>query len=209
MKFRLLIEGYTERKALPSFLKRWLDPRLNKSVGISTDRFDGWAELVKDVPKIARMYLDSPTASRDVIAVIALIDLYGPTIYPEDKKTPEERYAWAKRHIEDQVGREKFRQYFAVHETEAWLLSDPKLFSADIRKALPAKIAKPETVNFDTPPGKLLENLYLAKLRRKYKKVTDGDDLFEKLDPEVAYEKCPYLRAMLDDMLQLARDAGL
>ena len=34
MKFVLFVEGYTEDKALPKFLKRWLDPRLGKPVGI-------------------------------------------------------------------------------------------------------------------------------------------------------------------------------
>ncbi len=29
MKFVLLVEGYTEQKAIPAFLKRWLDVRLN------------------------------------------------------------------------------------------------------------------------------------------------------------------------------------
>lgn len=209
MRFILFVVGYTERDAAAAFLKRWLDPRLNRRVGITSVRFDGWAELIKDVPKKARMYLDKSAGNSDVIAVIALIDLYGPTIYPEDKKTIAERYNWAKKHVEDQVGAERFRQFFAVHETEAWLLSDPKLFPLEVRNALPPKASKPETVNFDNPPAKLLEKIYVAKMRRKYRKLTDGATLFRKLDPEVAYNKCPYLKAMLDEMLMLAQNAGL
>ena len=45
MKFILFVEGHTESKAVPSFLKRWLDPRLSKPIGIQSVRFDGWAEL--------------------------------------------------------------------------------------------------------------------------------------------------------------------
>ena len=45
MKFILFVEGHTEDKALPAFLKRWLDPRLESPVGIQTVRFDGWPEL--------------------------------------------------------------------------------------------------------------------------------------------------------------------
>lgn len=45
MKFVLFVEGHTEQKAVPSFLKRWLDPRLRQPVGIRTVRFDGWGEL--------------------------------------------------------------------------------------------------------------------------------------------------------------------
>ncbi len=47
MKFILFVEGYTEDKVLPQFLKKWLDPRLTQPVGIKTVRFEGWQELVK------------------------------------------------------------------------------------------------------------------------------------------------------------------
>jgi hypothetical protein len=39
------------------------------------------------------MYLEGPS-QKDIIGVIALLDLYGPTFYP--KKTALERYHWAK-----------------------------------------------------------------------------------------------------------------
>ncbi|WP_104984498.1 DUF4276 family protein [Sorangium cellulosum] len=76
--------------------------------------------------------------------------------------------------------------------------------AAEVRAALPGKCAHPETVNFDTPPAKLLERLYRDKLKRGYKKVIDGTNLFRALDPDVAYGKCPYLKLLLDDMLALA-----
>ena len=52
MKFILFVEGYTETqdKRLSAYLKRWLDPRLHKPVGIPPVRFEGWAEFVKDAP---------------------------------------------------------------------------------------------------------------------------------------------------------------
>ena len=86
MKFVLFVEGYTEEKALPSFLKRWLDPRLEKPVGIQTVRFDGWAEMVRDSPKRAKNSLNTPKG--DVIAVVALLDLYGLRLsYPPGTET--------------------------------------------------------------------------------------------------------------------------
>ncbi|MEN6436959.1 MAG: TOPRIM nucleotidyl transferase/hydrolase domain-containing protein, partial [Syntrophobacter sp.] len=39
MKFILLVEGHTEKIALPDFFKRWLDPRLKQRVGIQFVRF--------------------------------------------------------------------------------------------------------------------------------------------------------------------------
>ena len=100
----------------------------------------------------------------------------------------------------------KFFQFFAVHEVEAWLLSQQDIFHASVRNAFPGKIAKPETVNFDEPPAKLLDKLYRQHTKRIYKKVVNGKELFGKLDPAVAYEKCPRLRELLDTMLDLARN---
>jgi hypothetical protein len=207
MKFVLFVEGYTEDKALPKFLKRWLDPRLDKPVGIKTVRFEGWAELVKDSVQKALMHLNGPD-KEEIIAVIALLDLYGPTFYPKKLTSADERYEWAKRDLEKKVGHPKFHQFFAVHETEAWLLANPDLFPIEVKRALPIKSARPETVNFDEPPAKLLERLYELKIGRRYKKVTNGRELFGRLDPSVAYGKCPRLKELLDVMLELAEEAG-
>jgi len=205
VKFVLFVEGYTEDKALPQFLKRWLDSKLPKAVGIKTVRFEGWSELVKDAPLKAKMHLEGPQKD-EIIAVIALLDLYGPTFYPKSVVTPEERYTWAKDYMENKVVQQpKFHQFFAVHEVETWLLSDSKLFPLEVQKAFPPKIIFPETVNFDEPPAKLLERLYPS--RRKYKKVTHGKELFGRLDPNLAYAKCPKLKLLLDKMLELAQTA--
>lgn len=208
MRFILLVEGHTEHKAVPAFLKRWLDPRLNQPVGVKPVRFDGWAELVDDVQKKAHFYLDQ-AAHSDVIAVISLLDLYGPTIYPNGTTTAAARRQWGKSHIEGKVNHQKFRHFFAVHETEAWLLSDPDVFPAAIKQSLPKKVATPEQVNFNEPPAYLLDRLYKQVNKRRYKKVVYGKQLFEKLDPCEAYNKCSQLKALLDEMLQLAKAAGL
>jgi len=206
MKFVLFVEGYTERDALPGFLKRWLDPRLSQHVSIKPVRFDGWAELINDVATKAHFYLDDPPHN-DIIAVVSLLDLYGPTIYPPHAESAADREQWGREHVEGKVKHEKFRHFFAVHETEAWLLSQPEVFPSSIRKNLPSK--PPEQVNFDEPPAYLLDRLYKQATGKKYKKVVYGRQLFEKLDPNVAYTKCPKLKALLDEMLKLAKAAEL
>ncbi|MEK7727951.1 MAG: DUF4276 family protein, partial [candidate division KSB1 bacterium] len=147
MKFVLLCEGETEAKALPAFFKKWLDARLQQPVGIKSEDCGGWPQLVKDAPTKARMYLNGPGKEK-VIAVIALLDLYGPTFYPSHITTTAQRYQWGKEHLESAVAQLRFRQFFAVHETEAWLLSDPSLFAHEIKNALPGKVQHPETINF-------------------------------------------------------------
>lgn len=202
MKFILFVEGYTEDATLAPFLKRWLDPQLHKSVGIKPVRFEGWSELVEDSPKKANLYLSQP----DVIAVIALLDLYGPTIYPTNLNTPAERYTWGKKDLEKAVGHSNFFQFFAVHEVEAWLLSDPSIFPNAIKSSI-QKISKPpEEVNNTKPPAKLLDEIYRKETKKGYKKITFGKNLFSKLDPKTAYQKCPYLRNLLDEMLRMASE---
>jgi hypothetical protein len=206
MKFVLFVEGDTEQRVLPTFIKRWLDPQLSKSAGVQTVKFTGWSELVKQLVNRANAHLNSP-GSADIIAVISLLDLYGPGFYPANKTTADERYAWAKAELEGRVGHPKFRQHFAVHELEAWLLSQPDIFPQEVRQFV--QRAAPEQVNFTEPPKSLLKKLYRAHRRENYKEVTHGVALFAKLNPGVALGKCPRLRAMLDDMLNLARQAGI
>ncbi len=204
MRFILFVEGYTEDKTLPKFLKKWLDPKLDIPIGIRTVRFEGWPELVKDAPLKAKMHLNGPYKD-DIIAVISLLDLYGPTFYPHHLEGCNERYEWAKQYIEEKVNHPKFFQFFAVHEVEAWLLSQPGLFPLKVKNAFANNIQKPETVNFDEPPAKLLERLYPLHMNRSYKKVVNGKELFGKLDPNIAYQKCPKLKGLLDKMLELAQ----
>lgn len=207
MKLVLFVEGHTEKKALPDFFKRWLDPQLPRPIGIAVVRFEGWHDYVDDIAKKVELHLGGKTGA-DKVGAIGLLDLYGPTFYPSHAVSVAERYAWAKQHLEKDVKHPRFRQHFAVHETEAWLLSQPTLLPAAIGAALPGRCAQPETVNFHEPPAKLLDRLYREKQRTGYKKVTDGANLFRGLAPAVARERCPYLGRLLDDMLTLAREGG-
>jgi hypothetical protein len=207
MKFVLFVEGHTEKKALPDFLRAWLaPPRLPERVGLQVVRFEGWAEYDKDIAGKVNRHL-SAKGSEDIIAAIGLLDLYGPAFYPTDKITATARYEWAKNHIEERVKHERFRQHFAIYETEAWLLADPKIFPREVQGAFPPKCVQPETVNRDEPPAKLLERLYQARLKRRYQKVIDGYKLFRALPHEAARAKCPSLKRLLDDMLELAERA--
>jgi hypothetical protein len=210
MKFVLFVEGHTEAegKRFAAYLKRWLDPKLRQPVGINPIRFDGWAELLKDAPIHARTHLEGPKGP-EIAGVIGLIDLYGPTIYPSNITTPNDRHDWIRKQVERQVGQQKYRQFCAVHEVEAWLLSQPGIFPREVREALSNTARTPEAVNSAEPPSKLLIRLYEQRLRRTYKKRVDGPNLFDQADPIQAYGKCPHLKQMLDEMLSMAKAAGL
>lgn len=211
MKFVLFVEGQTERESAASFLKGWLDPQMRQPVGIQVVQFQGHDDLIQNMALKARMHLEGPRRS-EIIAVIALLDLYGPTTYPPHATSADERFEWAKPYFESKVQLEKFQIFFAVHEFEAWLLSQPEIFPRSIRDRLPKQINQPETINFDEPPAKLLDRIYKQHVKRGYKKTVDGRQLFDKLarlGPAITVDKCPRLKQMLQEMLRLAHDAGL
>jgi Domain of unknown function (DUF4276) len=153
------------------------------------------------------MHLEGPKQS-EIVAVIGLLDLYGPQFYPGHLTSAQERYDWGVAHFQREVGLDRL-MHFAVHEFEAWLLAQPEIFPREIMGNLPQRIAHPESVNFGEPPAKLLDKVYKQTTKNGYKKTTYGKQLFLKLDPNTAVQKCPRLKAMLDDMLALARQAGL
>jgi hypothetical protein len=210
MKFVLLGEGPTEKKSIANFIKRWLDCRLSQRIGIKPVNLTGFDDFKKNASKKAHMHLNGSEKDQ-IIAVIGLLDLYGPQssdFYPPDKTSIEQRYEWGVSYFQTEVNNPKFHMFFAVHEYEAWLFSQKEIFPAAIKSLLPDKT--PESINFNKPPATLLGELYRRAYRNKgYKKVVDGPRLFKKLDPSVAYDKCPHLRVMLDEMLKLAQNAGL
>jgi hypothetical protein len=200
VKIALYVEGQTERH-LPEFLKRWLDPRLPQKIRIYPVLFEGVADYLRHFAgRVAR-----DVNGGNLAGAIGLIDLYGSGLpYPDG--TAKEKYAWAKQRLEAQVADSRFRQHFAVHETEAWLFSQPDIFPAGIAGGLP-KTPQPETVNFEHPPSYRLRDLYWRKLHRKYRKPIEGSRLFQKLNPEVACARCPHLKLLLEDILAVAKTA--
>jgi hypothetical protein len=203
VKIILLVEGETEKKALPSFFQRWLKGKIDPLPAILPINAKGCDNHIKECALKASLYLKSP----DVLAVIGLLDLYGPQNYPGHCTTPPQKCAWLRERLEKEINAPNFKQHFAIHELEAWLLSDPDIFPPEVKRALPGKAAHPETVNSTEPPAKLLTRLYREKTKRDYKKTTHGVELFSRLDPNIAYAKCPALAALLDDVLAFAQSA--
>ena len=62
------------------------------------------------------------------------------------------------------------------------------------------KINEPEKVNFQEPPAKLLKRF----MKGRYRKTVLANKIFPKVDPNVAYQKCPNLRLMLNEILEVA-----
>lgn len=209
MIFIFFVEGQTEKEAALDFLIRWVNKRLTRGkVGKRSVDLKGFGNFHKEVERKAPLHLNAP-GSEDVIAGIGLLDLHGPNFYPNDKNHADERYTWGKQYFEEKVDHLKFRMFFAVHDVEAWVLAHPQVLPRAVSDALPINISHAEKINFRQPPCKVLDRLYRSKLNRSYKKVTDGKQLFAKLDIDKDYNECPHLASLLSELLGLAQQAGL
>ena len=198
MKLGLYVEGSTE-KAVPAFIKRWLDPQLPLPVSVVPIPFRGAQDYLNHFADRVKLAL----AERKIDGAIGLIDFYGSKL-PYRGETIKEQYRSARRHLESKVNDPRFIQHFAVHETEAWLFSDPAIFPVAVGSDLP-DTRHPESINSSHPPASILRDLYFRRLGKKYKKPVEGATLFGKLDPNLAYSRCPHLKLLLDDILALAK----
>jgi hypothetical protein len=207
-RIALFVEGDTERgdarrKTLPAFFHKWLDPQLPERgrVGISAVNFRGVSNFLDDLPKRLQFYLNERRAN----FVVGLVDLYG---LPPDRidlsgcASVKEKVTATRQYIRNLVPaefRNRFRQHFAVHEVEAWLLAYPEKWPADVRDQIRKK--PPEQVDFNEPPAKFLSRI----LKGRYKKTVYARNLFPNLDPQVAIDKCPFLKLLADDLLKIAK----
>ena len=207
-RIALFVEGDSEcgearRKTLPQFFHKWLDPQLPQGSrgGITAVKFQGVSNYLDDLPKKIVLYLDEGRANY----IFGLIDLYGIPASRIDLSrhpTVKEKVVAARAYVRKLVPESyqaRFRQHFAVHEVEAWLLAYPKEWPAEAR----AQITKrpPERVNFNEPPAKFLKRI----LGGRYKKTTHAMNLFPKIDPQVAMNQCPYLQLLMQDLLAVAK----
>jgi len=198
----LFVEGPSEH-ALAAFFHNWLDRQLPElqRVGIKPVAFQGVTEYLKSFPKKLESLLDKRGAN----FVFGLLDLYG--LPPEHVDlsrctTLDDKVGEARKVIHQKVPRRlknRFRQHFAVHELEAWLLAYPEQWPADVRQEIEKR--PPEAVDFDEHPAKFLRRI----LGRRYKKTVCARNIFPNVDPRVAIGKCPYLRRLAKDMLKVAR----
>lgn len=172
-----------------------------KGIRIDAVRFHGIGDYLNDVRQKVELYIRQGQAN----FIFGLVDLYG---LPSEELglsncgSVAERFKSARAQIRKLIPTEcasQFRQHFAVHEVEAWLLAYPEAFPKDVRNRLPKR--DPETVNLNDHPSKLLRRL----MGGRYKKTVFAYSVLSKVDPQQAIYKCPYLKLFVDDLLQVAR----
>lgn len=202
MRFILIVEGDTEKRSIEGLIRKHLAEMTGQNIGITAININGYGNFFRDLPKKVTKYLNGPDKN-EILAIVGLMDLYK-TPYAHDVNRPiRERILQGTQLFEDSVQQDRFRMFFAVHEYEAWLLSDSEKFDPAIRSRIASHARDPEDVNTDEPPSKFLKRIYSEYLHREYKKTVDGTVLMGRIDPEKVYEKCPNYRAMIDFFVSL------
>src|SRR5262249_21988207 len=102
------------------------------------------------------------------------------------------------------AGSDRFCGHCARWEVEAWLLP----FWADICRRLklspcPAPPVAPEEVDGDSPPSRLLTELY-RRAKRTYEKPIEAPAILAGKDLAVAAASCPTLKSFLESLLRFA-----
>ena len=105
MKFILMVEGETERVALPMFIERWLNPRQTPRIGVKPVKLRGSGKYLREIVRMVKDQFSAPDHN-EIIAVIGLLDLYGlpDDFFPSGLSDAKARYEWAKQKVEGEVG---------------------------------------------------------------------------------------------------------
>ena len=199
----VLCEGGTEELAVRHFVRGQWEVDGLASVSLSRRNLCGHPEKVGP---LAREYFDKP----DVLAVFALVDLYGMNLVthpPDDELDAKVRRVkgWLRNQIHDHGRARDFFPHVSVHEVEAWILAEGMALSRRLRDSGIRPDPQAESKNFQNPPSDRLNDLFRRIKSRRYEKIVDGTPLFKAMQFQPVYESCRYFREFYDDLRAVGR----
>jgi hypothetical protein len=197
----VLCEGHTEELAVRYFIARqWQSDGL-ESVALKPINLRGKPQ---DVGESATRYLGEP----DVLAVFTLVDLQGNNqIVHEPQDSLEVKVQRVQDWLRAQVTHARADQFFphiCVHETEAWILAEGHALAKRLQDPGILPDPKAEVKNFQNPPSKRVNELFLKLKKTRYNKLADGTPLFKAMQFTAVYRTCGYFRAFYDDLKKTA-----
>ncbi len=193
----VLCEGDTEELAVKHFiLRQWRTDGFHTG-GIQTINLSG---KLQHVPLKAQLLLEEP----EVLAVFTLVDLAG---MHQVRHSSDDNLDAKVRRVKEWLGHQldhprknDFFPHVCVHEIEAWILAE----GISLGKRLGDPHIKPdpqaENKNFQNPPSKRLNTLFINKHKTRYLKIQDGRPLFANMDFDTVYGSCRYFREFYDNL---------
>ena len=193
----MLCEGDTEELAVRHFIARqWRSAGLG-SVGLRSINLDGKSQ---NAGKYARLHLDD----QEVLAVFTLVDLHGMALVvhqPQDNLEVKIQRVreWLRAQF-SHARESRFFPHICVHQTEAWILAEGHALAARLNDSGIGPDPNAELKDFQNPPSKRLNELFLRIKSRRYSKTIDGTPLFVAMQFAPVYNSCRYFRAFYDDL---------
>lgn len=174
----VLCEGDTEELAVRHFISRqWVLDGLNP-VGLHRDNMNG---DLRAIGAKTRLYLDEG----DVIGVFTLVDLYG---MDRVQHSVEDNLDTKVRRVQDWMKAQitharsaHFYPHVSVHEIEAWILAEGAALAKRVGDQRIMADPDAELKNFQYPPSKRLNDMFVSRRKTRYHKIMDGRPLFSGL----------------------------
>ena len=193
----ILCEGDTEELAVKHFILRQWSAKSFHTVGIQTINLYG---KLQHVASKTKLFLEN----REVLAVFTMVDLAG---MDQVRHSSDDNLEAKVRRVKEWLGnklahprKSDFFPYVCVHETEAWILAE----GISLGKRLGDPNIKPdpqaEDKNFQNPPSKRLNTLFLNRRKKRYHKIQDGRPLFANMNFDRVYSSCGYFREFYDNL---------
>lgn len=134
-------------------------------------------------------------------AVIVLTDVNGPMKFKNSQdaiaKIEESLQGLAELHS-------KVFVHAAQYELEAWVIPFWPKIQAILKSNKPKPDAKPELINHDRPPSRLLSELFRTQRKIRYSKNLHLREILEDQDLAIAAGECPGLKAFLNRILEIS-----
>jgi uncharacterized protein DUF4276 len=155
---------------------------------------------LQNAGKFAVRYLDD----RETLAVFTLIDLQGNNrILHQPQDSLEVKVQRVREWLRAQVSHDRADRFFphvCVHQTEAWFLAEGRALAARLKEAGILPDSQAESRNFENPPSRRLNELFLRFTKSRYTKISDGTPLFKAMEFQPVYDSCEYFRRFYDDL---------
>lgn len=200
----ILCEGETEEIAVKHFISRQWEVDGLRTVGLHPINL---ASKLEDVFDYVPRYRRDP----QVIAVFALIDLYGMNrvqhrAHDELADKISRVKTWLRKNYGDDL-MSFFYPHVAVHEVEAWLLAEGKCLAKRLKDLNIQPDPNAETKNFIDYPSKHIDSLFKSRRGDGYHKTNDGSPLFKCLQFEPVYDTCQYFREFYNQLKSVGQSA--
>ena len=193
----VLCEGDTEELAVRHFVARQWKSDGFGPVGLQHHNLKG---KTQNAGKIARLYLDE----REVLAVFTLVDLQGTIqVVHQTQDGLDAKVQRVRTWLRGQVTHSRASQFFphvCVHQIEAWILAEGRQLAERLGDSQIGPDGDAELKDFQNPPSKRLNELFLRCKSRRYNKKADGTPLFKAMQFGAVYKSCQYFREFYDDL---------